>query len=378
VLSRNEAAMGPARIIAAVLLTAGAGAAGSYIAYSSNRPSAAAPTPSITTVAPTTTAGPITRVTTSTPGPRPAACTSEALLPLLKRRLDNPSSELTIVRADVKRCRNGYAHVFAIPRTNPAGHPRYDAEQLFLRQVNGSWQSVAEGTGIACTDSGISTALLRACRALDYPTHITAPAPPLTPRFSDPALAADYLFDAWQAGDRQRALQVASPATVHALLAIGPTPRPRFSGCRSRDLGFQCVYSYPDANGVLAIDMRVEGGASAGYRVVAIDALLRFADPQSSAKHLLDAWLAGDRAEARKAATATAVDAMFRLGDRFRPPSFTGCTSAASASTVHTPSMAARSPCASPAARPSAGWSRRSVRFAPSPPPPDPQPDGLR
>ena len=130
----------------------------------------------------------------------------------------------------------------------------------------------------------------------------------------------------WQAGDRQRALQVASPASVHALLAIGPTPRPRFSGCRSRDRGFQCVYSYPDANGVLAIDMRVEGGASAGYRVVAIDAPLRFADPQSSAKHLLDAWLAGDRAEARKAATATAVDAMFRLGDRFRPPSFTGCT----------------------------------------------------
>jgi hypothetical protein len=320
--------MRPARIIAAVVLTAAVAATGSYIAYSTAHPSAAA---SATTVAPTTPAGtspsatttaPTTKVTTSTPGRADAACTSQAMLPLLKQKFDNPSSQLTIVRADIKRCRNGYAHVFAISRHNPPGHAQYENEQLFLRDVNGSWQSVAEGTGIACSDADITAAMLRACRALDYPTH-TTPAP--TPRISDPQVAARHLFDAWQARDRQRALQAASPTAVRALFAIAPSPRPRFTGCRSRSLGFDCVYSYPDADGLYFIDMRVEGGASAGYRVVSIDAPLRFANPQSSARHLVDAWLAGDRAEARKAASATAVDAMFSLRDR-RPPSFTGCT----------------------------------------------------
>jgi hypothetical protein len=324
--------MRPARIIAAVLLTAAAAAIGSYVAYSSAHPSAAA---SATTVAPTTAAGspasttptaPTTAVSPSTTGSFQAACTSQALLPLLKHKFDNPSSELTIVRADIKRCRNGYAHVFAIPRHNPPGHPQYDAEQLFLRYSNGSWQSVAQGQGIACSDGDITAAMLRACRALDYPTNPTHPTPAPTPRISDPALAAGHLFDAWQARDRQRALQAASPTAVRALLAISPSPRPQFTGCRSRSLGFDCVYFYPNADGVFYIDMRVEGGASAGYRVVAIDAPLRFANPQTSARHLVDTWLANNRAEARKAASTTAVDAMFSLGDRRHPPTFTGCS----------------------------------------------------
>jgi len=150
------------------------------------------------------------------------------------------------------------------------------------------------------------------------------PAPP--PRLSDPALAARHLFDAWQAHDRQRALQAASPSAVRALLAISPTPRPRFTGCRYRSFGYDCHYWHPDAGGVSAIDMRVEGGASAGYRVVAISAPLRFANPQAAADHLVAAWLADDRAEARKAASAAAVDTMFLLRDRRHPPSFIGCT----------------------------------------------------
>jgi hypothetical protein len=319
--------MRPARIIAAVLLTATVAAAGSYAAYSSTHPSAAA---SPTTAAPSTPAGTSPVATTTAPGPRVttpgtphAACSSQALLPLLKRKFDSPSGELTIVGADIKRCRNGYAHVFAIPAHNPPGHPQYDNEQLFLRDVNGSWQSLAEGTGIACSDADITAAMLRACRALDYPTH-TTPAP--IPRFSEPALAARHLFDAWQAGDRQRALQAASPTAVRSLFAISATPRPRFTECRSRSLGFDCFYSYPDADGVYFIGMRVQGGASAGYRVVSIDAPLRFSSPQSSAKHLVDAWLANDRAEARKAASATAVEALFSLGDRRHPPTSTGCT----------------------------------------------------
>jgi len=321
--------MRPARIIAAVLLTATVAAIGSYAAYSSTRPSAAA---SPTTAAPGTPAGtspvatttaPTTRATTSTPGTSKAACTSQAIVPLLKRKFDSPSGELTIVGADIKRCRNGYAHVFAIPAHNPPGHPQYDNQQLFLRDVNGAWQSVAEGTGIACSDADITAAMLRACRALDYPTH-TTPAP--TPRFSDPALAARYLFDAWQAGDRQRALQAASPTAVRSLFAFAPTQKLRFTGCRYLSLGYDCFYSSTDV-GLYYLGMRVQGGASAGYRVVSIDAQMRFGSPDAAAKHVMSAWLADDRADARNATSETVVDALWnRLRDRSHPPRFAGCT----------------------------------------------------
>jgi hypothetical protein len=97
-----------------------------------------------------------------------AACTSRALLPLLKRTFDGTAPELVVAQADIRRCRNGYAHVFAVPRRNPAGHPQYDAEQLFLRDVKGSWRIVDSGTGISCEDNDLTAALRQACRALGY------------------------------------------------------------------------------------------------------------------------------------------------------------------------------------------------------------------
>ena len=145
-------------------------------------------------------------------------------------------------------------------------------------------------------------------------------------RISDPAKAAAHLFDAWQAIDHQRALEFAAATAVRTLFAIDPYPRPRFSGCQPRDQGFDCRYGYPNANGILLLDLRVAGGASAGYRVVSVAAPLRFSDPSSSAKHLLDSWRAGDRAAALGAASTQAVDAMFRLADRAHPPAPHGCS----------------------------------------------------
>jgi hypothetical protein len=106
----------------------------------------------------------------SASGAGQAACSPAAILPLLKRKFDDPEHGLVIVRADVKRCRNGYARVFAVPRQNPPGQPQYDSEQLFLRSVKGAWTSVAEGTGITCDDADITAAMLAACRALGYRT----------------------------------------------------------------------------------------------------------------------------------------------------------------------------------------------------------------
>ena len=141
----------------------------------------------------------------------------------------------------------------------------------------------------------------------------TAPQPPTTsPRISDPAQAARQVFNAWQAGDQQRALQAATPSAVRTLFAFTPTPELRFTGCRFSRLGYDCFYSSTDV-GLWYLDMRVEGGASAGYRVVAVNAQMRFGSPDTAAK-------------ARHAASKAVVDALWsRLGDRAYGVRFTGC-----------------------------------------------------
>jgi hypothetical protein len=96
------------------------------------------------------------------------ACTQATLLPLMKQKFDDPANKLIIERVDIKRCRNHYAHVFAITAAKPPGEPQYENEQLFLRYVNGHWESVAEGTGISCDDPDLLSDLRTACRALGY------------------------------------------------------------------------------------------------------------------------------------------------------------------------------------------------------------------
>jgi hypothetical protein len=96
------------------------------------------------------------------------ACTPARLLRLMKQKFDDQANKLIIERVDIKRCRNHYAHVFAIAAANPPGQPQYENEQLFLRYVNGHWESVAEGTGISCDDPDLPAELRTACRALGY------------------------------------------------------------------------------------------------------------------------------------------------------------------------------------------------------------------
>jgi hypothetical protein len=90
------------------------------------------------------------------------------LLPLMKRRFDDPGIGLVIDDVDIQRCRGGYVHLFAVSRQGPTG-PSFENEQLFLRFVDGEWQSVAEGTGISCSDPALEPAeVVAACRALGY------------------------------------------------------------------------------------------------------------------------------------------------------------------------------------------------------------------
>jgi hypothetical protein len=158
------------------------------------------------------------------------------------------------------------------------------------------------------------------------PTQPTPRPPTTSPRISNPALAAGELFQAWQAGDRQRARQAATPSAVRTLFAFAPTAGLRFADCRYSSLGYDCFYSSTDV-GLWYLDMRVEGGASAGYRVVSVNAQMRFGSPDAAARYVLKAWLEGDRAKARRAASETVVDALWsRLGDRAHRPRFDGCT----------------------------------------------------
>jgi hypothetical protein len=101
----------------------------------------------------------------------PATCDPESFLPPLQDTLDNPAEKLRIVRADVRRCRNGYAQVFAVPDQSvcePGVGYCYQDEQVFFGRVNGEWRILASGTGIGCSEADLPPEMRDACRALGY------------------------------------------------------------------------------------------------------------------------------------------------------------------------------------------------------------------
>ena len=145
-------------------------------------------------------------------------------------------------------------------------------------------------------------------------------------RISDPVAAARWLYDSWRASDRRRALRFASSAAVDAMFAVSPGRSLRYSHCNLRQAGFDCVFAFATPTPSPDAVMRVEGGASAGYRVTSVFVLeqQRISDPKQAAALLVAAWLAGDRTLALHRAPADVVDALFRLA-RTPAPVFTGC-----------------------------------------------------
>ena len=91
--------------------------------------------------------------------------------------MDGAAPKLTIVRAEVKRCRNDYAQVFAVPDPSvckPGIENCYETEQVFLHWDGGVWKIETSGTGIAC-GSETDPEIVKICRALGYP-DLTTPA----------------------------------------------------------------------------------------------------------------------------------------------------------------------------------------------------------
>src|SRR6266542_2449796 len=144
---------------------------------------------------------------------------------------------------------------------------------------------------------------------------------PPSPRATTPSLAAQRLLRAWQAQHRAAALQLASGQAVDAVFARPPRSlrNPTLTGCFNRAGGYDCAYSA----GLTWLRMRIEGGASAGYRVQRAMFADRISNPATSARLLYQAWAADDRWAALAWGSPNAVQTLFGLHrDRY---ALTGC-----------------------------------------------------
>jgi hypothetical protein len=107
--------------------------------------------------------------TTTTAEVVAAACTADALLPVVAALF--PENDMwNIVDVDVADCQNGYARVFAIADQSicDVDTPQcLEAEQVFLEDRGGTWEYLTSGTGISCGDpSDLGTEMVAACEAL--------------------------------------------------------------------------------------------------------------------------------------------------------------------------------------------------------------------
>jgi hypothetical protein len=99
------------------------------------------------------------------------------------------------------------------------------------------------------------------------------------------------------------------------MFAVSPTRALRYSHCNSRLAGFDCIFAFAAPTPSPDAVMRVEGGASAGYRVTSVFVLeqQRISDPKQAATLLVAAWLAGDRPLALRRSPAHVVDTLFGM-----------------------------------------------------------------
>jgi hypothetical protein len=99
---------------------------------------------------------PVTQ-TKSGAGLAAALCESSAILPVVREIAPD-----IIVGVDIQQCQNSYARVFA----TPVDLNRYESEQVFLKDEEGSWKVLSYGTGISCQDPDLLDELIPACEAL--------------------------------------------------------------------------------------------------------------------------------------------------------------------------------------------------------------------
>ena len=161
-------------VLALAFLLAGCGADSPNSPTAAGAPAAPAST-STSTTQPTTAAAATTETgaTEASTTAEWAPCGAQVFLPVLKQAMDNEAAELRIVKADVKRCRNDYAQVFAVPDESvcqPGIRHCYEHEQVLLGWTDGRCRILTDGTGITCEVPGFETdaQIRRVCGALGY------------------------------------------------------------------------------------------------------------------------------------------------------------------------------------------------------------------
>ena len=125
-----------------------------------------------TDVPPPTSELPTTTTPPTTSGSVAAGGTPDVILPVVAAMFSD-NEFWNIVDVDVPDCQNGYARVFALADQSGCD-PEFpiclENEQVFLVDVDGSWQYLEAGTGIECENpSRLSPEMIAACDALGLP-----------------------------------------------------------------------------------------------------------------------------------------------------------------------------------------------------------------
>jgi Protein of unknown function (DUF4232) len=295
--------MRPARIIAAVVVSAAVAATGSYLALSTaSHPSATA---SPVGSAPMNT-GDLPHSTEAT-GPSgqlaPGRCAASALRGSVQGsdgaaghiwariRLGNASTRTCSLRG-IPEVRllgaqgqpvtspsvpGGPAGSLVLLRPGQAARFSFSEPNACDRFVTGSRLRVTlpQGRGSVSVPLGAETRF-GTCGSVGVQAleAVTAPTTPTTARFdriADPQVAADHLVAAWLGGDRAAAARLTTSRSVDARLFSERPPgkRPAVLPCRLVDPGrYLCSYSLGQLD---ELDLWVTGGASVGYGVSGVE-----------------------------------------------------------------------------------------------------------
>jgi len=128
------------------------------------------------------------------------------------------------------------------------------------------------------------------------------------------------LYQAWKAGDRATALKTAEPTAVSRLFSHPSSlPNLQFRVCENRQAGSDCFYSFEGGG----MKMQVKNNRVATVDFVALPGGI--SDPAVAAKQLYSAWKAGDRVNARKSSSETALNQLFKQPWSAPDLKFTGC-----------------------------------------------------
>lgn len=144
---------------------------------------------------PSTTSQAVSPVSTTPPttGASVAPCDEDVILGVVADALSDPP-RIVVVEVSIPECANGYARVWAVPDNSMCDPGSSDSEcfaeeQVFLIDRSGTWEVLAQGTGIECWDEHMrDPEVVAACTALGWPAAGETEPPPTGQPTAEPTL----------------------------------------------------------------------------------------------------------------------------------------------------------------------------------------------